>query len=148
MKAKQVRETASGKSISAWVILKKGKHIATVQAHFGDSVVTVDVWDNYIRVHSGKAGGYGYDKFTAALSGAVIDGCKIFDNCGTDINTVKILEKYLAGKLTLEQASWQASKIGAYFTNWSDSDQKYKSIYYSPGLDRLKGMGYTLIQAI
>ena len=44
---KQVRDTAAGKSLSAYVILnKKGKHVATVNAHFSNaSVCTVDVWN-------------------------------------------------------------------------------------------------------
>ena len=84
--SKQVRETKAAKAISAHVILKNGKHFATIQAHYSDSgVVTVDLWAEYwedvknafpetpedqiyCRVHVGKAGGYGYDKFGAAMS--------------------------------------------------------------------------------
>ncbi|QBQ74419.1 hypothetical protein BcepSauron_039 [Burkholderia phage BcepSauron] len=44
--AKQVRETAAGRSISAWVILnRRGVHVATIHAHYADSgTVTVDVF--------------------------------------------------------------------------------------------------------
>jgi hypothetical protein len=43
----QVRETAAGKSISAYIVLNpKGKHVATVNAHFANSgMVTVDLWN-------------------------------------------------------------------------------------------------------
>lgn len=45
--ATQVRDTAAGQSISAWVILnKKGQHIATVNAHYSNGGrVSVDVWN-------------------------------------------------------------------------------------------------------
>lgn len=44
--AKQVRETAAGKSVSAWVVLnRKGQHVATVNAHYGNNSVSVDVWN-------------------------------------------------------------------------------------------------------
>lgn len=44
---KLVRETAAGRSISAWIILdKKRQQVATIQAYYADSGrVTVDVWN-------------------------------------------------------------------------------------------------------
>lgn len=43
----QVRETAAGQSISAYVVLnKKGEHVATVNAHYSNGGrVSVDVWN-------------------------------------------------------------------------------------------------------
>ena len=46
---KYVRDTKAGKALSVKVILnKRGKHVATVQAHYSDnpngSVCTVNVW--------------------------------------------------------------------------------------------------------
>lgn len=114
---KQVRETAAGRSISAYVVINpKGDHVATVQAHFANSGgVLVNVWthgdkaaarvvkglglelDESGRIAKGKhkgawpyeaanqsghAGGYGYDKFTAALSYLNIDGHMMSDHCG------------------------------------------------------------------
>lgn len=70
--AKQVRETTAGGAISAYVVLnKKGQHVATVNAHFGNGGrVSVDVWN------IGEAVGRCYQ--TAAklgkLSRASIDG--------------------------------------------------------------------------
>lgn len=77
---KQVRETKAGCSISAYVVLRDGKHVATVQFHFGDTGrVQCDVYTSYRLTHQRAAGGYGYDKRTAAASGAVIGGYKIED---------------------------------------------------------------------
>lgn len=46
--AKQVRDTAAGQSISAYVVLnKKGEHVATVNTHFSNGgTVTADVWNH------------------------------------------------------------------------------------------------------
>lgn len=80
---KYVRDTAAGKSISAYVILnKKGETVATVQAHFSNGgTVTVNVWGKGSDFQHGKAGGYGYDKFAAALDGMTIDGHAMTDSC-------------------------------------------------------------------
>lgn len=82
---KQVRETAAFKSISAYYIYnpKTGQR-AQVEAHWSNSgVCRVDVWqfDGSGLIHQGRAGGYGYDKFTAALRGAKIFGIEIYDHC-------------------------------------------------------------------
>lgn len=77
MATKYVRETKAGKSISAHIILnKKGDHVATVQAHFSNGgTCLVNVWHtDATEMQSASAGGYGYDKFTSALSGMTIDG--------------------------------------------------------------------------
>ena len=78
---KQVREMAAAKKISVYVVLKQNKIIATVHVYFGSGRVMCDVWGKSGLIHQGSAGGYGYDKFTAALSGAVIEGIKIVDHC-------------------------------------------------------------------
>lgn len=82
---KYVRETAAGKSISAYIIMKGARQIATVQAHFGNGGrVLVNVWHHSgnVEMQHGSASGYGYDKFTAALSGLMIDGHEMTNHCG------------------------------------------------------------------
>lgn len=106
-----IRDTAAAKSVSAWVILKRGKEVATVRAHYGNGgSVTVNVWqrsdaaersakateryghpleatDKYNSPGSyqaDRAGGYGYDKFTAALGGMWIDGHRMSDHSSRD----------------------------------------------------------------
>ena len=68
---KYVTDTKAGKSLSAYVILnKKGQHVATVRAHFSDGgTCLVNVHCDKDGFQRATAGGYGYDKFTAALSG-------------------------------------------------------------------------------
>lgn len=125
---KQVRETKAGKSISAWVVVKNGKCIATVHAHYGNSGrVQVDVWHNctmadgtFPELQQRSAGGYGYDKLTAALSGLSIDGNVLHDHATPGP----------AGALGVDEANGGASH------------------YYRPGLELLTALGYTVIQAI
>lgn len=78
---KYVRETSAAKSIKAIVIMKGKRHVATVQAHYGNSRCLVNVWHNDgTPMQHGSASGYGYDKFTAALSGMTIDGHVMSDH--------------------------------------------------------------------
>ena len=78
---KQVRESKAAGSLSAWVIMKGAKEVATVQAHYGDSRVQVDIYTpEGGLVYQGSASGYGYDKFTSALDGAKIGGVTLYDH--------------------------------------------------------------------
>ena len=89
---KYVRETRAAKSIKAFVIMKGARHIATVQAHYGDSRVLVNVWLNDgTPMQNGTASGGGYDKFTAALSCLKIDGHVMSGHCGTSLKPPKVL---------------------------------------------------------
>jgi hypothetical protein len=81
--SKRVRDTKAGESISAYVVTnRRGELLATVQAHFsGAGVCTVNVYDNEAGFQSSRAGGYGYDKFTAALGGMRIAGHTLTNHC-------------------------------------------------------------------
>lgn len=218
--ATQVRETAAGKSISAYVVLnKKGEHVATVNAHFSNGGrVSVDVWnlgdkainaclDGAIRadlvtektlekaiaaseakrdweakgsdrhtdwaafdlfgLQQGSAGGYGYDKFAAALRGLWVDGHQMADHCGQSDTSRRLLANYERACRKFEtrtpkgqgvslgyalpegfQKTWdqKARKIGARFTNYNGG--RYRSLYLETGLKRLETLGYRVIQAI
>lgn len=187
----QVRETAAGKSISAFVILNpKGRHVATVQAHYSNGgTVTVDAWnigddaarrsaiamgnalDDAGRIASGKhageypskvaglqqgrAGGGGYDKFTAALSGMVIDGHALSNYCGVSRKPPK-------GRKTWPRDAKAPRGFG--FSNYQtftygpapdyariplpEAEQGYSSCYRKEGFKYLEAFGYTVIQAI
>lgn len=79
---KYVSDTSAAKSVSAWIILnRKGQHVATVKAHYGNSRVLVNVHCDKGGFQHATASGYGYDKFTAALSRLSIDGHKMTDHC-------------------------------------------------------------------
>lgn len=90
---KYVRETSAAKSIKAFVIMKGSRHVATVQAHYGNSRCLVNVWhnDGSAPMQHGSASGGGYDKFTAALSGLTIDGHVMSDHCGARLSPPKAL---------------------------------------------------------
>lgn len=201
----QVRETAAGKSVSAYVVLnKKGQHVATVNAHFSNSgVCTVDVWNlgdaacvaslatavktgavtdtqlqralaaapEYYRdqaqreqwaaydifgLQQGRAGGHGYDKFAAALSGIIIDGHTMANHCGSvpeaEAARARMLKAQQKATVTGRDGSVEsmrkAQKIGAYFTNYNVDSSCYGSLYFETGLKRLEVLGYRVISAI
>ena len=102
--SKYVRETAAGKSISAYVITKGARDVATVQVHFSNGGrCLVNIWQTdeaakrcaryfvpgkyHIQGYSSfsfqyaTAGGYGYDKLTSALSTLYVDGHELTDHC-------------------------------------------------------------------
>lgn len=115
---KYVRDTAAGKSISATVIMRGTRHVATIQAHYANSGgVRVDVWQTDQRAlercaaaharafgpgaladdfkhQQGHASGYGYDKYAAALRGILIDGIRMADHCGREGKTDRLLKRY------------------------------------------------------
>lgn len=125
---KQVRETAAGKSISAYVILKDGKEVATVQSYYGNSGrCQVDVLARGQELQQASAGGGGYDKFVSCLNGMTIDGITLNDHCGTNEATKNLLSQYITEArknkgLTEKREQFyrnRAKKLGASFANWS-----------------------------
>lgn len=137
---KQVRETAAGKSIAAYIITKGRRHVATVHAHFSDGgMCSVDIFDNHVLTYQGRANGYGYDKFTAAISGAVIDGHKITDHCGTSQKLPRGLDHF--------PRDFKPRK-GYTLANWRKGSDGWSSCFKKAGLDYLRGHGYTVTQAI
>jgi hypothetical protein len=145
---KQVRETAPGRSISAWVILNPdNKHVATVQAAFLDSgIVMVDVWGKHELIYQGKAGGGGYDKFIAALSGAVIDGIEMYDHSVRNERATELLDIVI--NLPYDEAERICNVEGYSIANWHTENKKFRSVFVKPGLDRLADLGYKVIKAI
>jgi hypothetical protein len=164
---KYVRETAAGKSISALVILNpKGKHVATVQAYYGNSGrVLVNVWHAYQKgketpeMQHASAGGYGYDKFTAALSGLIIDGHTMSNHCSREG-----APKYPKGRNSFP-SDFKPPK-GYSLANWADGSKTYpdtgarvhsrlapdesgySDCYRKEGLKYLEAIGYQVITAI
>ena len=141
---KQVRETAAAKSIGAWIVMNGKDQVATVHAHFGNSRVTVDVWSPTKLIFQGSAVGYGYDKFAAALSGAIIGGIKIFDHCETSDET----KSALAAQPEDREANnfYWLSQIGLTPANYVNGIPT--SCFYISGLDRLVSFGCTVIKVI
>lgn len=159
---KYVRETKAGKSISAWIITKGTRYVATVQSHYSDGgSVLVNVFQTDAAAQKsakvlgkpwppknfdsdftgflyGRAGGYGYDKFTAAISGLVIDGHRMSNHCGAS-------KKPPAAGVWPRDA--KAPK-GWRFANYDKERDGYRNLYRIEGLHYLEAIGYTVHSAI
>ena len=160
--SKYVSKTKAGKSISAYVILKGKRQVATVRVHYGDTGrVLVNVWqdsDAYTRsarkagykvsdreAHDlfafqyASAGGGGYDKLTAALGGMWIDGHKLTDHCA--------VQKIPPKGSCVFPVGYTAPK-GYTLANWRSDKAGWGSCFRLSGLDYLKDRGYIVVQAI
>lgn len=161
--SRYVRDSAAGKSIKAIVIMKGKRHIATVQAHYGNSRVLVNVWhDDGTPMQSGSASGYGYDKFTSALSGLTIDGHIMTNHYDKRLKPPKALGYFPIGWKV--RRGYSPANYGKYDANgkrWDNIDIRLASIdeipsltpgyatcYRDSGLDYLRALGYSVINAI
>jgi hypothetical protein len=156
---KYVSDTSAGKAISAWVILRGSREVATIRVFYGNSCL-VNVFQGTEAVarcakavkmttegraaydrfgfQRASAGGYGYDKLTAALSDLMIDGHLLTDYCG-------------ASKKRPASGAWPyktKAPRGYRFANYSEEAGGYTDCYRIQGLDYLKAIGYRVLQAI
>lgn len=113
-----------------------------------------DCFGDTCEFSSGYAGGYGYDKLTAAISGLVIDGHKLTDHCGEDATSKKLLNAYAKAETQegKQKIVERARKAGYSFNNWSGTGgycptgkEGYQSCYKLSGLDYLRALGYRVI---
>lgn len=145
---KQVSELSD--STALVVLNKKGEHVATVNYRYGSGGgVQCDVFNRGNLVHQKKAGGYGYDKATAALSGAVIDGYQMADHCGHaeaagEKARARLIAAYKRNPAAHDYQEWaaRAHRIGCHWANGMNS------LYFCSGLDRLAAIGYRVIHAL
>lgn len=115
------------------------------------------------NLQHGRAGGYGYDKFAAAIAGLIIDGHTLANHCGhvpeDEKKRAALMRAYRRavaasdGGLSTEQRKlWsdKAARIGCQFTNWQEKDGQagWTSLYFLDGLSRLERLGYRVISAI
>lgn len=122
------------------------------------------------REQRGHAGGYGYDKKTAALSGLMIDGHTMADHCGSvpeaEAKRARLFREYCAahdapgGNTDRKYWDNRATRIGARFANWCEAGRtdrgsdapklrgRYTSLHFDSGMDRLQSLGYRIISAI
>ena len=127
--------------------------------------------DELLRVQRSSAGGYGYDKATAALAGMVIDGHTMANHCGNAPEAEKararLFREYCAAHdkpegepRTYEYWRDRAKRIGARFSNYCQAGNKDRgknapplrdratSLYFESGLERLSSLGYRIISAV
>lgn len=166
---KQIREISD--TAAKIVLNKKGEHVATVQWRYGSGGgVQCDVWarkagETWLSlVHQSKAGGYGYDKAAAALSGAVIEGFTLANHCGYveaagEKKREALLKAYKrrvkAGEMSREDhAAFEkkAKRIGCHFANWNTPavglPHSWGSLHNATGLERLAMMGFSVITVL
>lgn len=116
----------------------------------------------HLWFQAASASGYGYDKTTAALAGLIVDGHTLADHCGrvpeAETARARLFAAYQkacaaykaapSGEFPLSAWSDKAHKIGARFANWSREAGGYTSLHFESGLDRLRTLGYTVIDVL
>ncbi len=170
MATKYVRDTGPGKVISAWIILKGSREVATVQAcHGSGGRVLVNIFQrdkaaersaataakavrgkaapepSNFSFQSGSASGYGYDKLTAALSGLIVDGHQLTDHCAGSkrpSNGAGVFPQGFKPPRGWTMANYMTPKAHGVKV------AGYANCYRDAGLDFLKAVGYRVIQAI
>ena len=157
---KYANESKAWARAAAYVIFKGARHVATIHiAYPADGAGRLYVtcrqtgkaaersaavraklgWkgkDAEAYAQHGSAGGWGYDKKTAALSGIVIDGHELTDHCGRN------------KKPPRGMAAWPRDAKpprGWRFANWSAEKQGWADCYRTSGLDYLRALGYTVV---
>ena len=147
---KQVRDTSAAQQITAYIILRNDRaktEVATVHVYFAKSGgVSVNIFNYGKRNPQGledpqysNAGGYGYDKETAALSGLKIDGYILTDHCGGRLRPPKGAKSWPHGS---------KCRKGYSFANYSSELSGWTDCYRQPGLKYLSEIGYRVIRAI
>ncbi|WPZ36729.1 hypothetical protein T8K17_11345 [Thalassobaculum sp. OXR-137] len=125
---RRFHDFAATKNISVYVVMKGARHVATVRVHHGGTcfVEVCNFGKGPDTVQTGSASGGGYDKFTAALSGLVIDGATMTDHCTKGRKGAK----------------------DVFGANYNLETRDYSDWYILPGLDRLKARGYRVVTAV
>lgn len=76
-------------------------------------------------VQRGHAGGYGYDKKTAALSGMIVDGLALSNHCGRDKSSARWLREWRKVRKSggdTSKVEERARKAGYSFANWQGAE--------------------------
>jgi len=106
-------------------------------------------YDRFSFQH-GKAGGYGYDKYTAALSHLWIDGIRLSDHCGEQLKPpkgAKVFPRDYAAPKGYRLANFVSAK-NCESRGLPPETEGYTSCHRDSGLDYLKAIGYQIIEAI
>lgn len=169
---KRIYETAAGRQLTVYVIMRGARHVATVRIHHGNPTVTAEIsqdaegckrseaaWAKMMKrepggvdaaqtrwgLQSKKASGYGYDRTIMALSGLWVDGHRLTDNCEVSAPEPK------AGHWPRDAKPPR----GYHFANPKPMDPEkpqgpwvYTDCYRIAGLEYLSAIGYRVILAL
>lgn len=106
-------------------------------------------------LQQGRAGGHGYDKFTACLSGLYIDGHAMTNHCGERMKRPK-------GRLWQDSDKARLARKGYTLSNWigdskagvygcegvPEGSSGWRDAYRLEGLNYLGALGYRVVKAI
>ena len=144
---------------------KQAVELASMAPDYYTTPESRESWAAHHRfgLQQGRAGGYGYDKFTAALADLIIDGHSLANHCGAvpedESKRAALFRSYRRavaasdGGLSTEQREvWRkkADRLGCNFNNWQEKDGRagWTNLYFLDGLNRLERLGYRVITAI
>lgn len=158
---KKVRDTKAGQAISCYAVVdKKGNLVSKVHVYYSESgSVTVNAMNMNPEYgpsfQESKAGGFGYDKFTSALSGMTIAGHYISDHCemslyhkrGYFLKSDKLKKGYSLANYGLfdPETGKEVSKI---VKDCPSAISGFKNAFRESGLDILKYYGFNVIQVL
>lgn len=159
---REIEDCAAFSRVRAMLVThpkKPGKYAKILCAYPKDgagrlTVYIVDGFGDRFTTQKGTAGGYGYDKLTAALSSMTVDGKSLSDHCGQDAQSEKFLKAYSKavkfGCEARKKVENKATKAGYTFANWGSGEvyDGWQSCYRLPGLDYLRALGYQVIEVI
>lgn len=138
---KSIQEIAESQGISAFLVFKGKRFIATVHCRWHKKLgARVEIF-HYGKIISQRD--YKGD-LLEAMHGIEIDGVRLFGLDRIDHNTHRLLSAFKSNKIGLTELEKKAKRMGAVVKMVGDKLQ----ITYLPGLSRLTAKGYTVYQAI
>ena len=127
----------SFQNISAQVVMKDGKFICKVIAYHTPMKTVVEVRGPDVE-YQRSVGGWGYDRYTCALAGCVIDGHVITDHAQEQLPLPK------EGVFPIDFVP----PTGYYTTNWNAERNGWTHCFKTAGLGLLRDHGYQIIGVI
>ncbi len=106
-----------------------------------------DDYGEGLTYQAARAGGYGYDKETAALAGMIIDGVEMTNHCAVRLPLPKgepLFPLDFTPPAGYRPANYQRAGEGAFGADLPEGAAGYMSCYRESGLKVLEALGYTV----
>lgn len=138
-------------NLEVYIVLKDNhlKAIIHIKSFSHEGRAVVDVWEEVGKKLISHGSERHDEHGLKSMAGAIIDNIKLFGPNGHDEKSDKLAARMRgihAGHPQYEVTLNQAKKIGAQFVNWDKGANTWQDCYYLPGLERLKALGYDVIQ--